>query len=112
MNRIDEFIIFKRLSKEALRDIVDIRLKELQLRLDDRRITLDVDDHVRSWLAERGYDPKFGARPLNRLISREIGNGLADKIIRGEVKSGDKAIVKINKGGDGLVVGTAESLGV
>ena len=64
LNRIDEFIVFKRLSMEALRDIVDIRLKELQLRLDDRRITLEVDDHVRSWLAERGYDPKFGARPV------------------------------------------------
>lgn len=112
MNRIDEFIIFKRLSTEALRDIVDIRLKELQTRLDDRRVTLEVDDHVRSWLAERGYDPKFGARPLNRLISRQIGNGLADKIIRGEIKTGDTAVVKINAKGDGLVVGTAESLSV
>ncbi len=77
--------------------------------MDDRRITLKVDDHVRSWLAERGYDPKFGARPLNRLISREIGNGLADKIIRGAVKTGDTAVVKINKEGDGLVVSAAES---
>jgi hypothetical protein len=64
LNRIDEFIVFKRLSIEALRDIVDIRLNELQLRLKDRRITLEVDDDVRSWLAERGYDPKFGARPV------------------------------------------------
>jgi ATP-dependent Clp protease ATP-binding subunit ClpB len=104
--------VFKRLSTSSLRDIVDIRLQELQSRLLDRRITLEVDDQVRSWLAERGYDPKFGARPLNRLISREIGNGLADKIIRGEVKSGDKAVVKINLKGDGLVVGTAESLSV
>ncbi len=112
MNRIDEFIVFKRLSTSSLRDIVDIRLQELQSRLLDRRITLEVDDQVRSWLAERGYDPKFGARPLNRLISREIGNGLADKIIRGEVKSGDKAVVKIKPEGDGLVVGTAESLSV
>ncbi len=112
MNRIDEFIIFKRLSTSSLRDIVDIRLQELQNRLLDRRITLEVDDQVRSWLAERGYDPKFGARPLNRLISREIGNGLADKIIRGEVKTGDKAVVKINPKGDGLIVGTAESFGV
>jgi ATP-dependent Clp protease ATP-binding subunit ClpB len=109
MNRIDEFIIFKRLSTEALRDIVDIRLKELQTRLEDRRITLEVDDHVRTWLAERGYDPKFGARPLNRLISRQIGNGLADKIIRGEVKTGDMAVVKINPKGDGLLVGTVQS---
>jgi ATP-dependent Clp protease ATP-binding subunit ClpB len=71
-----------------------------------------VDDHVRSWLAERGYDPKFGARPLNRLINKQIGNGLADKIIRGEVKTGDTAVVKIDPKGDGLVVGAVESLSV
>jgi ATP-dependent Clp protease ATP-binding subunit ClpB len=109
LNRIDEFIIFKRLSPDALRDIVDIRIKELQKRLDDRRIVLDVSDSVRQWLADRGYDPKFGARPLNRLISKQIGNGLADKIIRGQVKTGDKAIVKLNETGDGLLVGTEES---
>lgn len=109
MNRIDEFIVFKRLSIEALRDIVDIRLKELQKRLDDRRITLQVDDIVRDWLAERGYDPRFGARPLNRLIAKQIGNGLSDKIIRGQIKMGDEAIVKINESGSGLMVGTKES---
>ncbi|QSZ29063.1 hypothetical protein DSL72_003573 [Monilinia vaccinii-corymbosi] len=108
LNRIDEFIIFKRLSNEALRDIVDIRLLELQKRLDDRRITLEVDHEVRQWLADRGYDPKFGARPLNRLISKEIGNGLADKIIRGELKTGETAVVKINAEGNGLNV---ESMG-
>ncbi|CAG8949327.1 hypothetical protein HYFRA_00004953 [Hymenoscyphus fraxineus] len=111
LNRIDEFIVFKRLSMDALRDIVDIRLKELQARLDDRRIVLDVKDDVREWLAARGYDPKFGARPLNRLISRQIGNGLADKIIRGEVKSGDRALVRVSKDGEGLEIGTAESFG-
>lgn len=108
LNRIDEFIIFKRLSPAALRDIVDIRIKELQKRLDDRRITLEVNDSVRQWLADSGYDPKFGARPLNRLISRQIGNGLADKIIRGEVKTGDRAIVTINEAGDGLLISTKE----
>ena len=112
LNRVDEFIIFKRLSTEALRDIVDIRLKELQKRLDDRRITLSVDDEVRQWLADRGYDPRFGARPLNRLIAKQIGNGLSDKIIRGLLKTGDEAIVRINKTGDGLDVGTAESFGL
>jgi ATP-dependent Clp protease ATP-binding subunit ClpB len=105
LNRIDEFIIFKRLSASALRDIVDIRLKELQQRLDDRRISLNVDEKVREWLAERGYDPKFGARPLNRLIAKEIGNGLADKIIRGVIKTGEHAFVRINGDGSGLEVG-------
>ncbi|EFX02496.1 heat shock protein chaperonin [Grosmannia clavigera kw1407] len=104
LNRIDSFIVFKRLAKSALRDIVDIRLKELQERLTDRRIVLDVPDSVRGWLAERGYDPKFGARPLNRLITTEIGNGLADKIIRGHVRMGDIAHVQIKEDGSGLDV--------
>ncbi|KAK0731453.1 putative heat shock protein [Lasiosphaeris hirsuta] len=109
LNRIDSFIIFKRLSIEALRDIVDIRLKELQGRLEDRRITLDVPNEVRQWLAERGYDPKFGARPLNRLITTEIGNNLADKIIRGEMKTGDVATVEINEAKTGLTVEAKEN---
>ncbi|KAK3396427.1 heat shock protein 78, mitochondrial precursor [Sordaria brevicollis] len=104
LNRIDSFIVFKRLALEALRDIVDIRLRELQERLNDRRITLQVPDEVRQWLAERGYDPKFGARPLNRLITTEIGNGLADKIIRGQIKTGDVAVVEIKEDKSGLSV--------
>ncbi|KAI1333426.1 putative heat shock protein [Xylariaceae sp. FL0255] len=104
LNRIDSFIIFKRLALDALRDIVDIRLDELQKRLDDKRITLHVSDEIRMWLAERGYDPKFGARPLNRLITTEISNGLADKIIRGELKRGDAASVRIKEDKSGLEV--------
>lgn len=108
LNRLDEFIIFRRLSREALRDIVDIRLEELQQRLDERRIILNCPDDAKQWLCDQGYDPKFGARPLNRLIAKEIGNGLADKIIRGEVRSGDAAGVIINEDGSGLTV-TASS---
>lgn len=106
LNRIDEFIVFKRLSREALRDIVDIRLRELQTRLDDRRITLQVGDEVKAWLCEKGYDPRYGARPLNRLISKEVGNGLADKIIRGHIKSGEMAKVVVREGGAHLDVVT------
>lgn len=104
LNRIDEFIIFRRLSRSALRDIVDIRLKELQARLDERRITLTTTDDVKEWLCERGYDPRYGARPLNRLIAKEVGNGLADKIIRGELRGGQEAKVVIKGSGDGLEV--------
>jgi ATP-dependent Clp protease ATP-binding subunit ClpB len=111
LNRIDSFIIFKRLSLQALRGIVDIRLGELQERLNDRRITLTVPDEVREWLAERGYDPKFGARPLNRLITTEIGNALADKIIRGEVKSGDVAVVGLKEDRNGLMIQSQPSGG-
>ncbi|EPE03692.1 heat shock protein mitochondrial precursor [Ophiostoma piceae UAMH 11346] len=106
LNRIDSFIVFKRLAREALRDIVDIRLRELQGRLTDRRITLDVPADARDWLADRGYDPKFGARPLNRLITTEIGNNLADKIIRGKVRSGDVATVHVKQDSTGLDVTT------
>ncbi|KAJ4296682.1 chaperone ATPase hsp78 [Kalmusia sp. IMI 367209] len=106
LNRIDEFILFRRLSREALRDIVDIRLQELQERLDDRRITLVVPDEAKQWLCDRGYDPRFGARPLNRLIAKQIGNGLADKIIRGDIKSNDTAKVSIKEDGSGLEVST------
>lgn len=107
INRLDEFIIFRRLSREALRDIVDIRLKELQKRLDDRRIVLECPDDVKQWLCDRGYDPRFGARPLNRLIAKEVGNGLADKIIRGEIRSGNTAKVAIREDGSGLTVSAA-----
>lgn len=108
INRLDEFIFFKRLSRDALRDIVDIRLRELQERLNDRRITLSVPDGVRTWLADKGYEPKYGARPLNRLITHQISNNLADKIIRGDIKMGDTAVVSVKEGGSGLEV-TAEN---
>ena len=108
LNRIDEFIIFRRLSRTALRDIVDIRLRELQARLDDRRITLRVPGEIKDWLCESGYDPRFGARPLNRLIAKEIGNGLAAKIIRGEIKSGNTVGVAINAAGDHLEVSSSQ----
>jgi ATP-dependent Clp protease ATP-binding subunit ClpB len=104
LNRIDSFIVFKRLALNAIRDIVDIRLKELQQRLDDRRIVLSVPNEVRDWLAERGYDPKYGARPLNRLITNEIGNHLADQIIKGQLKMGETAEVKIRDDKEGLEI--------
>ncbi|KAK3651211.1 chaperone ATPase hsp78 [Elasticomyces elasticus] len=104
LNRIDEFILFRRLSRAALRDIVDLRLRELQARLDDRRITLQVSEEVKQWLCDKGYDPRYGARPLNRLIAKEVGNSLADKIIRGQVKGGEAAEVVIKEGGEHLDV--------
>ncbi|KAL8718147.1 MAG: hypothetical protein Q9225_004682 [Loekoesia sp. 1 TL-2023] len=108
LNRLDEFIIFRRLSRQALRDIVDVRLSELQARLNDRRISLKVGLDVRDWLAEHGYDPRYGARPLNRLVASQIGNGLADLIIRGEVKTGQVAKVLVRDTGEGLVVVPSE----
>ncbi|KAI9673525.1 MAG: chaperone ATPase hsp78 [Trizodia sp. TS-e1964] len=111
LNRIDEFIIFRRLSRSALRDIVEIRLNELQARLNDRRIKIEVDSSVKGWLCSKGYDPRYGARPLNRLIAKEVGNGLADNIIRGLLKSGDTAKVVIREGGNSLQVLSKASTG-
>ena len=104
INRLDEFVFFRRLSKSALRDIVDIRLKELQARLDDRRIVLKVDEEVKDWLTDKSYDPRYGARPLNRLLQKQVSNGLADRIIKGEIRTGQVARVKIGESGDFLEV--------
>ncbi|KAI4192199.1 MAG: hypothetical protein LQ346_004422 [Caloplaca aetnensis] len=95
LNRLDEFIVFRRLSKQALRDIVDVRLSELQARLNERRILLKINADVRDWLVSHGYEPQYGARPLNRLVAKEIGNGLADLIIRGDIKTGQAAEVLV-----------------
>ena len=102
LNRIDEFIVFNKLSKLALRDIVYIRLTELQKRLDDRRVKILVPNDVKDWLCEKGYDPRYGARPLNRLIQTEIGRKLADLIIKGEARSGSVITASIE--GDNIVL--------
>jgi len=104
LNRIDEFIIFQRLSKFAIRDIVDIRLKEIQEKLADRRIMLLVPEEARMWLAVNGYDPRYGARPLQRLISKSLLNPLAMRIIRGEIRNGEAAKAKIAEDSQGLEV--------
>ncbi|KKA30755.1 hypothetical protein TD95_002602 [Thielaviopsis punctulata] len=110
LNRIDSFIIFKRLAKPAIREIADIRLRELQTRLDDRRITLDISEDARDWLADHGYDPKYGARPLNRLITNEISNKLADKIIRGQLRNDQTAKISLKEDKSGLMFETVEAV--
>lgn len=104
LNRINEFIIFQRLSREAIRDIVDIRLKELQARLDDRRIKLDVDLEAKEWLGTNSYDYRYGARPLNRLINKKLLNPLAVRLICGEIRDNELARIRVNEFGDGLEV--------
>ncbi|KAK9469099.1 P-loop containing nucleoside triphosphate hydrolase protein [Lipomyces arxii] len=93
LNRIDESLVFNRLSKDALRKIVDIRLEEVQERVNDRRIELEVEDSAKDWLADKGYDPLYGARPLNRLIQKTVLNQLAMYLIKGQVRSGEKVVV-------------------
>ena len=93
LNRIDEVIIFSRLTAEELRQIVRLQLKDVEARLQERRITLDVTDRALDLLAERGYQPEFGARPLRRLIQRWVQDRLAMKVLAGEIHDGDRVKV-------------------
>ncbi len=93
LNRIDEIIVFNPLTKEVIKQIVDMQTERLQQRLSDKRIKLRLTDRARSQLAEEGYDPTFGARPLRRTIERRIANPLAKKIIAGEIKEGSEVLV-------------------
>ncbi|CDH59886.1 heat shock protein 78 [Lichtheimia corymbifera JMRC:FSU:9682] len=97
INRVDEMVVFNRLSRTALREIVDVRLNEVEDRVSDRRIKLDVDLEARDWLGERGYDPAYGARPLNRLIQKKLLNPLARLLIDGGVRTGEDAKVRVTK---------------
>jgi ATP-dependent Clp protease ATP-binding subunit ClpB len=103
LNRLDEQIIFDRLTRGDMGGIVDIQLGRLQARLAARKITLDVDASARQWLADEGYDPVFGARPLKRVIQRSLQDELAEMILGGEVLDGET--VKVSAGTEGLVVG-------
>jgi ATP-dependent Clp protease ATP-binding subunit ClpB len=89
LNRVDEIIIFHSLSKEDLVQIVDIQLGHLQDRLAERKITLHVSDEAKRYLAEEGYDPVYGARPLKRVIQREIQDPLAREMLEGRFSDGD-----------------------
>ncbi|KAL9557852.1 hypothetical protein PS6_001610 [Mucor atramentarius] len=98
-NRIDELVIFNRLSQNNITGIVDVRLKEIEERLADRRIVLQVSQAAKNWLGEHGYEPIFGARPLNRLIQQRVLNPLARLIIDGGVRNGEVAEVDLDASG-------------
>ena len=104
LNRLDDIIIFEALSKEELGEIVEIQLARIAQRLTDRRLSLEVTDAARSWLADEGYDPAYGARPLRRLVQREIGDRLARMLLAGEVLDGQKVVVDKVDGSDGLTL--------
>ena len=98
LNRIDEIVVFHRLRREDMAAIVDIQLRGLQKLLADRKITLELDDQARTWLANRGYDPVYGARPLKRVIQKEVQNPLAEKLLNGDVKDGDTVRLSVRDG--------------
>ncbi|WP_017998960.1 ATP-dependent chaperone ClpB [Paracoccus sp. N5] len=103
LNRLDEIIIFHRLTRENMDGIVKIQLMGLEHRLAQRNIHLDLDEDAMKWLADEGYDPVFGARPLKRVIQRSLQNPLAEMILGGEVLDGQT--VHVSAGPDGLIVG-------
>lgn len=103
LNRLDEIIIFRRLSRTNMDGIVKVQMARLEKRLAGRKITLDMDDAARMWLADQGYDPVFGARPLKRVIQRALQDPLAELLLSGEVMDG--ATVHVSAGPDGLLVG-------
>jgi ATP-dependent Clp protease ATP-binding subunit ClpB len=98
LNRIDEIIIFHALGMEQLIQIVDIQLKRLQALLSDRKVTLELTDAAKQHVAEEGYDPVYGARPLKRVIQREIQDPLALKLLQGDFEEGDKVTVDFRDG--------------
>ena len=108
LNRLDEVVIFDPLSTEDLAHIVDLQVQALATRLHDRRISLEVTDAAREWLALTGYDPAYGARPLRRLVQREIGDRLARAILSGEIRDGGTTLVDRDAEADTLVLRSQE----
>jgi len=107
LNRIDEVLLFHRLERQHMGAIVDIQFKGLQKLLAGRDIEISLSEDAREWLAERGYDPAYGARPLKRVIQREVQDALADMVLAGEI--GDGSEVEISKGDDGLALKVQKS---
>ncbi|MCB2160293.1 MAG: AAA family ATPase, partial [Rhodobacteraceae bacterium] len=103
LNRLDDQIIFDRLTRADMDGIVTIQLQRLERRLSQRKIALDLDPAAMKWLADEGYDPVFGARPLKRVIQRHLQDPLAEMILAGDIKDGDT--VHVGAGADGLIVG-------
>lgn len=104
VNRLDDIVIFQALTEDDLAQIVELAIDQLHTRLRERRLTLAVTPDARSWLAERGYDPVYGARPLRRLITNEVQNKLATALLSGGVRDGDSVLVDVAADGSGLVL--------
>ncbi len=105
INRLDDVLMFDHLQEDELVRIVDIQLEQLAKRLSQRRLTLEVSLDAKQWLAERGFDPLYGARPLRRLVQQAIGDQLAKLLLAGQIHDGDVVPVNLNADGDGLVLG-------
>ena len=105
LNRLDEVVVFDPLSTDELALIVDLQMRALSKRLEDRRIALAVSDEAAKWLADVGYDPAYGARPLKRLVQKEIGDRLATALLAGQVRDGQTVTVDLAEDGNSLELG-------
>ena len=101
INRVDDIVVFKRLSKDQIKEIVDIQTRSLAVRLGQRKLGLKLSDKAKEYLSERGYDPAFGARPLKRLIQKELADGISLALLQGEYEEGD--LIEVDTKGDELV---------
>jgi ATP-dependent Clp protease ATP-binding subunit ClpB len=97
LNRVDEIILFHRLKKAEMGRIVDIQMARLQKLLDERKITIKLEPRGRDWLAEKGWDPAYGARPLKRVIQKSVQDPLAEMILAGTIKDGETVVVSGDK---------------
>jgi ATP-dependent Clp protease ATP-binding subunit ClpB len=102
LNRLDEILLFHRLRRDQMSAIVDIQVARLQRLLDDRKIRLVLDDSARDWLAQKGYDPAYGARPLKRVIQKSLQDPLAELLLAGRIVDGQA--VPVSAGADGLAI--------
>jgi ATP-dependent Clp protease ATP-binding subunit ClpB len=105
LNRIDEVILFKRLGRGAMDAIVKIQLERVEKLLADRRMAITLDAAAVHWLAEKGYDPAYGARPLKRVIQKELVDPIARKLLAGDLEDG--SVIEVSAGDGGLVIGKA-----
>ncbi|RLC68007.1 MAG: ATP-dependent Clp protease ATP-binding subunit, partial [Chloroflexi bacterium] len=97
LNRMDEVIIFHALTEEHLKSIVDLLIRQVEQRLSERSIKLEIDEEAKAWLAHRGYDPVYGARPLRRAIQRYVENPISTRILQGEFKEGDTIAISLQE---------------
>ncbi|MFB9640954.1 ATP-dependent Clp protease ATP-binding subunit [Agromyces lapidis] len=111
VNRLDDLVVFSALSEQDLAEIVNLYIDRLTARLHERRLALGVTPDARAWLAERGYDPLYGARPLRRLMQREIDDRLARALLDGSVRDGDTVVVGLADDGESLTVARAGEAG-
>jgi ATP-dependent Clp protease ATP-binding subunit ClpB len=106
LNRIDEIILFKRLGRGEMDSIVRIQLQRVEKLLADRRMSISLDPAALHWLGDRGYDPVYGARPLKRVIQKELIDPIARKLLAGELEDG--SVIDVHAAGDGLEIGRAK----